>query len=272
MDFARRKRKLALMVILFLLLMLYPIAYLTSLPARNPNWIMVGNIIKLISPNVYQNFKVKQKGHRLQWFEDLAQQDNIPLHAASGYGYMSEDEYNNMVDQVLQEMPIEKGDSIFELGCGVGADLKRIRNNYGETVAIGGSDLSENAILKIRELFPKDATQFHIISMTKKNERISDNSKDHVISVGAFAMYLYVDEMEMALKEAIRITKPGGHLCFTHFVEPNGIAKGSILEPIDKSFWKKIADRYPIQNLRVKQMVYYKDRYFVCFSKSKRFL
>ena len=146
MDFARRKRKLALMVILFLLLMIYPIAYLKSLPARNPNWIMVGNIIKLISPNVYQNFKVKQKGQRLQWFEDLAQQDNIPLHAASGYGYMSEDEYNNMVDQVLQEMPIEKGDSIFELGCGVGADLKRIRNNYGETVAIGGSDLSENAI------------------------------------------------------------------------------------------------------------------------------
>ena len=51
-------------------------------------------------------------------------------------------------------------------------------------------------------------------------------------------MYLYEDQMEVALKEALRIVKPGGHVCLTHFVEPGGWV-GSILEPIKKSQWTK---------------------------------
>ena len=38
----------------------------------------------------------------------------------------------------------------------------------------------------------------------------------------AFAMYLYKDEMEIALKEALRMAKMGGRLCFTHFILPLG--------------------------------------------------
>ena len=92
---------------------------------------------------------------------------------------------------------------------------------------------------------------------------------DHVISFGALAMYLYEEEMEKALEEAIRIAKPGGRLCFTHFIEPRGVLKGSILEPIEKSHWPKFAKKHFLENLIVKQMIEQKDRYFVCFSKRR---
>ena len=43
-----------------------------------------------------------------------------------------------------------------------------------------------------------------VITMTEKNNFVSDNSQDIVISFGAFAMYLYKDDMELALIEALR--------------------------------------------------------------------
>ena len=134
-------------------------------------------------------------------------------------------------------MPIKNKDSVFEFGCGVGAVLQRIRTIYGSNISIGGSDFSYQQIKGAREIFPEDADQFFVLSMTKKHNLIPNDSKDHVISIGALAMYLYEEEMKIALHEAIRITRPGGSLCFTNFVEPDGNFIGSILEPVEKTFW-----------------------------------
>ena len=114
-------------------------------------------------------------------------------------------------------------------------------------------------------------SHFYHFSMTQKYEFLSHNSQDHVISFGAFAMYLYKDEMETSLQEALRIVKPGGHLCYTHFVEPHiGSSIGSILEPIEKSIWLQWAKIYFLENLKIGQMMYQGDRYFVCFTKRKK--
>ena len=40
--------------------------------------------------------------------------------------------------------------------------------------------------------------------MTEKDVQVQDESQDVVLSLGAFAMYLYKNEMEIALKEALR--------------------------------------------------------------------
>ena len=40
--------------------------------------------------------------------------------------------------------------------------------------------------------------------MTDKNTFVTDNSQNIVISFGAFAMYLYKEDMEVALTEALR--------------------------------------------------------------------
>ena len=203
----------------------------------------------------------------LKRFESEAQLDTNILHVASGWWYLSEEQFNDIVDHVVTQIPIRDGDSIFELGCGVGAVLLRIRHVYGTNISLGGSDISEQAIKKVRNVFPDEAPNFYVMPMTQKNEFLPDNSQSHVISFGAFAMYLYEDEMEVALQEAIRITKSGGHMCFTHFTEPSGKFMGSILEPIEKSHWPPIVKKYSLENLRVIQMLHQMDRYFVCFSK-----
>ena len=113
-------------------------------------------------------------------------------------------QFLGIVDDVLKDIPIEIEAKIFELGCGTGAVLKRIRQIYGSDVIIGGSDLSYNAIEVARKTFQEENNHFFVISMTDKNNFVSDNSQDIVISFGAFAMYLYKDDMELALIEALR--------------------------------------------------------------------
>ena len=51
----------------------------------------------------------------------------------------------------------------------------------------------------------------------------------------------------------LRITKPGGHLCFTHFAEP-GEFIGSILQPVEKGFWLDLAKNYGLLELKMKPM------------------
>ena len=80
-------------------------------------------------------------------------------------------------------------------------------------------------------------------------------------------MYLYEDQMEIALKEALRIVKPGGHICLTNFVEHGGWI-GSILEPIKKVQWSKWSNEYSLKNMVIKTQLYQDDRYYVCFEKS----
>jgi ubiquinone/menaquinone biosynthesis C-methylase UbiE len=109
-----------------------------------------------------------------------------------------------MIDDVLKDIPIKPNDSIFELGCGTAAVLKRIRQVYGSNINIGGSDISFNAIEVAKKIFSKDSGNFYVISMTEKNNAVPDNSQDVVISFGAFAMYLYKSDMELALIEALR--------------------------------------------------------------------
>ena len=264
------KKKILGLLSIWVIFGIISILHLMSLSSRDPTWLIVGNVIKVISPNIYTNFKRRQQEVRQKWFEDVAQDNTVPLHAASGWGYMSEEEYNAMVDYVLQELPIKSGESVYELGCGVGAVLRRVRHIYGKNISVGGSDLLAPAITKIKQVFPNEAEHFHVFSMTKRNDLIPNNSQDHVISFGALAMYLYREEMEKALKEAIRIAKPEGHLCFTHFIEPSGKLKGSILEPIEKSYWLHISKQYFLENLIVKQMIHQKDRYYVCFSKTTK--
>ena len=110
----------------------------------------------------------------------------------------------DIVDDVLKDIPIDVEAKIFELGCGTGAVLKRIRQIYDSDVIIGGSDLSYNAIEVARKTFPEESNHFYVISMTDKNNFVTENTQDIVISFGAFAMYLYKDDMELALIEALR--------------------------------------------------------------------
>lgn len=224
---------------------------------------LIGAIIKFFAPRSY---KYLMQQSRLSWFSGLALDQDLPLHVASGWNYLSETQFNEIIDHVTDHITIHKHDSIFELGCGTGAALLRIKYKYGVRT-IGGSDLSSEAIERIGTIFPEQKSHFHVISMTEQDDGVQDESQDVVLSFGAFAMYLYREDMEIALKEALRMAKIGGRLCFTHFIEPNGKFLGTILEPLPKSQWWDWARKYSLKDLKIDQMIHQRDRYFVCFSK-----
>lgn len=97
---------------------------------------------------------------------------------------------------------------------------------------------------------------------------IPSNTQDHVISAGALGMYLYKREMLVAIREAVRMTKTGGSLCFTYFIEKNGHGKGSIIEPINKSYWLEKGNYLGVENIRFFTLKHQNDRYgFVCNKK-----
>jgi len=70
--------------------------------------VLAGNAIKKISPRLYEKFREFQQSNRLKWFEGIALDDNKSLHAASGWGYLTIDQYNEIVDDVLKNIPIRK--------------------------------------------------------------------------------------------------------------------------------------------------------------------
>ena len=89
----------------------------------------IAGAIALSIPTIMIVRKIKHKDQNYKdqnsiynWFEKDAQQHDKPLHVRSGWGYMSNNEFNDIIDDWLVKMnpPIKDGDSCFEMGCGVG--------------------------------------------------------------------------------------------------------------------------------------------------------
>lgn len=198
------------------------------------------------------------------WFDQGAAQCDITkdLHLCSQWKYMTAAEYEEMTLDGIDKLnpPLKDGESIFELGVGAGAALQVLMRRY-PNVVIGGSDFAKNAIDIAKKVFPKYAHNFYHHDMTKKHEQISDNHFDHVVSFGALAWYLTKEDMLLAIKEAARMTKPGGSLVFTVFVEPTGKKIGSIVDQVPKSFWAAELPKLGIENIQTFDMKHQGDRY-----------
>ena len=107
------------------------------------------------------------------------------------------------------------------------------------------------------------------MSMTEKHP-LKSNSQDYVVSFGAVGMYLYKNEMLIAIKEMARITKPGGSLCITHFIHPEGKHVGSILDKVDKNFWLEPLKKMNLENIQIHIMhPSQADRYLIVCNKKK---
>ena len=70
--------------------------------------IIVGSSIKLIDQRLYAKFQDFQQTNRMKWFDEIALDNNRALHEASGWGYLSKSAYNEIIEDVLKNMPIRK--------------------------------------------------------------------------------------------------------------------------------------------------------------------
>ncbi len=137
---------------------------------------------------------------------------------ATAYGEWAEQYDNDLVDemgyvapaaasQLLQEYVTDRNASILDVGCGtglVGADLHR--HGY---LNLEGLDYSQQMLEKaeLKDVY----TRLHQGDLTGRLE-LPDNAYDAIISVGTFTCGHVGPE---AFAELIRITRPGGYLCFT---------------------------------------------------------
>ena len=74
-------------------------------------------------------------------------------------------------------------------------------------------------------------------------------------------MYLERAEMAVALHTATRLARAGGSFCFTHFVEPQGEPKGSIVQPISRTALHRLATAAGMVDVRLHPMRHQGDRY-----------
>jgi ubiquinone/menaquinone biosynthesis C-methylase UbiE len=118
----------------------------------------------------------------------------------------------------LQQLPIQQGDHILEVGFGPGYCINKIvQNNHGTT--IDGVDISstmkeaahqknKEAIEKGRvRLFVHDISQFHI----------DDDPYDHIFSVNNYPLWT---DTNKALSHLYQMLNPGGTMVIT--VQPRG--------------------------------------------------
>jgi hypothetical protein len=95
----------------------------------------------------------------------------------------------------------------------------------------------------------------------------------HVLSIGALGIHLNNDEQIAALKEAVRITAPGGSMLFTHFSVPGeqftGNIGGCAIYVVEKSFWPDKLKELGIDNVRFHDMNYRCTRISIRFHATK---
>jgi cyclopropane fatty-acyl-phospholipid synthase-like methyltransferase len=201
------------------------------------------------------------------WFNKGAYNcDKENLHHCSEWRYLSKEAFDVLIMDGASKLGIKDSDKIFDMGVGVGAALLVMDKHY-KNLELGGSDFAENAIKKAKEVFPRHAKNFYLQDMSKKHEKIPANYYDHVVSFGALAMYLTLEQMNAAIKEAVRMTKPGGTMLFTSFIAPGGKNVGSIITPVDPRYWQKKADYLGIKDVEILPMKHQGDRYMLLCKK-----
>ena len=200
---------------------------------------------------------------RLFLAASLLQPPSCPL---SGWGYMPAREYADMVHTMVSNMdpPLQPGESVYELACGTGAALSFLRD-YLHAGVVGGVDASQNAIAYARSSLPEHASRFAVQNMTAPNSAVAAGAFDHTIAIGGLAMYLGRRDMMRAITEAVRVTKPGGSLLLSHFIEELGAPRGQIVEPVPKDFWPSALATLGLERIRIRPVPHHSqgDRYYI---------
>ena len=143
---------------------------------------------------------------------------------------------------LLNEIEI-KDKILVDVGCGTGRHWKKIIDRQPKKIT--GFDVSEKMLAMLRQKFPQSETR-HLIN--HKLNGLVDNSCDIIISTLTIA---HIKNIEEALKEWMRLLKPGGDIIITDY-HPTALANGA-----DRTFNyknKKVAIinyTHPIEKIKI---------------------
>ena len=184
------------------------------------------------------------------WFSGAANQyrEGTPLHHASAWKYMSVEQWRSFVQYSIAYMdpPIHPQDSVFEVGCGVGAFSKTIEELTGCT-DFAGIDPVPEAIALAQKVFPSG---HFLVGNGLDLSDFADNSFDHVLAAGVIMYLDNLDEASRFVSEMWRIAKPGASLMINCISEPGGANLGSGNIYIPKDWWKSAAGGHVITSFQ----------------------
>ena len=110
------------------------------------------------------------------------------------------------VDQMLAD--IKPGETILDVGCGTGRLCSFVQDKHVDYI---GVDISQ----KMLEVAKRDCAQGKFLQASMLRLPFTDHTFDRVFSIAALHHLATADERLAALRESVRVLKPGGKLYLT---------------------------------------------------------
>lgn len=116
--------------------------------------------------------------------------------------------------EMLRAAPINPGDRVLDVGCGIGLETTRLLKHVGPAGAVVGVDLNAPMIDVARDRLGDAAGQIEYAVMDARQLDFPDDSFD----VSRTERVLrYIEQPELALREMVRVTRPGGRVIVFDF-------------------------------------------------------
>ena len=171
-----------------------------------------------------------------QWFSRIAKIQTIPLHHASGWSYLDQENWNELCEHCLHSIDISSIQNMFDAGCGVGALIQYMKNKGRGNISkiqFHGCDICEESVQRCLQQFPDaNITSDSMCDLS----RWESNSFNYICSISAISYLDSLDMVKKAVKELIRIAKPGALLSLC-IVTDNQKTMKSFTVLIPKQWW-----------------------------------
>jgi len=119
------------------------------------------------------------------------------------------------------------GPNVLEIGVGTGKNI----SYYPEDIEVTGIDLSPGMLKRAKQrLTEKQEVHLTLKEMDAQQMDFSDDTFDDVVATFVFCS---VPDPILGLKEALRVTKPGGKLHLLEHMRADGTALASAMDKLD---------------------------------------
>ncbi|MGH7981441.1 MAG: class I SAM-dependent methyltransferase, partial [Limisphaerales bacterium] len=142
------------------------------------------------------------------------------MHHVDGYDLMSAEEWGAMVSKVSKPLRLRAGQQVIECGCGAGAFLSSLVRLY-PGVVVSGVDYSSSMVNKAS----KGLDGRFVVGDIRDLHFLPEAAYDCVLSFGTLFYLDSVKDAKRAVREMVRLVKPGGVLMIG---EVNDLAKKSM--------------------------------------------